>query len=396
MLTREKLERLIADMESDRVERTISTDNTDKFSQAVCAFANDYPNHRQPGYLLIGVKDKTGDLSGLNVTDQLLQNLGALRSAGNILPIPALTVSRFDFGSFGQLAVVEVQPSDLPPVRYKGQVWIRVGPRKAVASEQEERILSEKRASLLTTFDTTPLREAGIADLSMRLFDEYRQQTISAEVIATNHRTTEEKLASLRCFDLKANVPTVAGILLFGNDPRFFLPGAYVQFLKFPGTAMTERPDDELAVSGDLRTVIETIRQKIVAHNTVALQQGEGFREKNVPDYPEWALREFFHNAVMHRNYQSTMPIRFYWFSDRIEIQNSGGLYGEVTRETLEKQNSYRNPVLAETMRSMDYVNRYGYGIQRARSMLRDNGNPAPEFEIDDKVFLVIIRRRPE
>ncbi|MDR3201332.1 MAG: putative DNA binding domain-containing protein, partial [Spirochaetales bacterium] len=90
MLTQEELEKLIADLESDRVERTISTDNTDKFSQAVCAFANDYPNHRQPGYLLIGVEDKTGNLSGLNVTDKLLLNLGALRSDGNILPIPAL------------------------------------------------------------------------------------------------------------------------------------------------------------------------------------------------------------------------------------------------------------------------------------------------------------------
>jgi ATP-dependent DNA helicase RecG len=94
MLTQEELKKLIADLESDRVERTTSINNTDKFSQAVCAFANDYPNHRQPGYLLIGIEDKTGNLSGLNVTDILLRNLGALRSAGNILPIPALTVTR--------------------------------------------------------------------------------------------------------------------------------------------------------------------------------------------------------------------------------------------------------------------------------------------------------------
>lgn len=158
---------------------------------------------------------------------------------------------------------------------------------------------------------------------------------------------------------------------------------------------MTERPDDDLPVSGDLRTVLETVRQKIVANNHTPVLEGGGFRDESSPDYPEWALRELFHNAVMHREYQSNTPIRFYWYSDRIEIQSPGGLYGEVTRETLERRNSYRNPVLAEAMHSMGYVNRYGYGIQRAQAMLKANGNPPAEFDIDDKVFLVTIRRRP-
>lgn len=393
MLTSEQLRGLLADLESDRVERTTSTSNTDKFAQAVCAFANDYPNHRRPGYLIVGAGDD-GLPAGMTVTDELLLNLAGIRSDGNVLPPPAMSVEKVVLPG-GELAVVEVQPSTVPPVRYKGRVYIRVGPRKGVANEQEERVLSERRASLVTSFDAHPVREAGVGDLTMRLFDEYRMHTVDAEAIASNHRTTEEKLASLRCFDLSAGVPTVAGILLFGTNPRYFMPGAYVQFLKFPGTTMIERPEDDLLVSGDLRSVLETVRQKIVAYNHVAVLPGEGFRDKEAPDYPEWALRELFHNAVMHRDYQSNTPIRFYWFSDRIEIQSPGGLYGEVTKETLDRRNSYRNPVLAEAMRSMDYVNRYGYGIQRARAMLSANGHPPPEFEIDDKVFLVIIRRRP-
>lgn len=392
MLTPDQLMTLLADLESDRIERTTSTSNTDKFSEAVCAFANDYPNHRQPGYLIIGAKDD-GALSGLVVSDELLRNLAGIRSDGNVLPPPAMSVQKYVFPE-GELAVVEVQPSTLPPVRYKGRVHIRVGPRKGYANEQEERILSERRAALVTSFDAHPLREAGLADLTMRLFDEYRLQTIDSDVIEENHRTAQEKLASLRCFDLTAGVPTVAGILLFGNNPRYFLPGAYVQFLRFPGETMTDRPDDALVVSGDLRTVLDTVRQKIVAYNAISVRQGEGFRDKEAPDYPEWALRELFHNAVMHRDYQSSTPIRFYWFADRIEIQSPGGLYGEVTRETLERRNSYRNPVLAEAMRSMEFVNRYGYGIQRAQKLLQDNGNPAADFEIDDKVFLVTVRRR--
>ena len=55
-------------------------------------------------------------------------------------------------------------------------------------------------------------------------------------------------------------------------------------------------------------------------------------------------------NAIMHRLYESTSPVRFYWFSDRIEVQNPGGLFGEATPENFPRQNSYRNPVIAEAM----------------------------------------------
>ena len=138
MVTLDELQALIADLESDRVERTTSTTKTDKFAEAVCAFANDLPNHRQPGYLIIGVDD-AGVPSGLVVTDQLLLNLADLRASGNILPQPSINIAKFTLPG-GEVAVVEVQPSDLPPVRYKGQVRIRVGPSRGVASEQDERV----------------------------------------------------------------------------------------------------------------------------------------------------------------------------------------------------------------------------------------------------------------
>jgi len=244
------------------------------------------------------------------------------------------------------------------------------------------------------TFDARAVPDATIADISMRLFNDYREQAVDADVIAANNRTPPERLAALRCYDLGKNTPTVAGVLLFGIRPQYFFPGAYVQFLKFPGDTMTERPIDDLAARGDLRLILEVIKHKIIAHNHVAPIQGEGFREKTVSTYPEWAVRELFHNAIMHRNYDSTAPVRFYWFSDRIEIQSPGGLHGEVTAETLASVNSYRNPVIAEAMRSMEYVNRYGYGIQRARQLLKENGNPPPVFEIHDNFFRVTIRPR--
>ena len=95
MLTPEEITSLLSDIESDRIERTISTTNTDKFGQAICAFANDLPNHNLPGYLIIGADDQTGKVNGnINITDQLLQNLGGIKTDGKLQPQVSMTVDK--------------------------------------------------------------------------------------------------------------------------------------------------------------------------------------------------------------------------------------------------------------------------------------------------------------
>ncbi|KKK74582.1 hypothetical protein LCGC14_2882320, partial [marine sediment metagenome] len=163
MLTDEQLAQLAGELESHNVERTTSTTDTEKFCIAICAFANDFPDHRKPGYLLIGV-DESGRSAGIEVTERLLERVGGLRSDGNILPLPAMTVERRSLHG-ADIVLIEVLPSDLPPVRYRGRVWIRVGPRRAVATEQEERILSERRARSIRSFDARACEGCGLAEL---------------------------------------------------------------------------------------------------------------------------------------------------------------------------------------------------------------------------------------
>ncbi|NCC41632.1 MAG: transcriptional regulator [Gammaproteobacteria bacterium] len=387
MLTQDQLVVLLADLESDRVERTTSTSKTDKFGEAMCAFANDLAGHGAPGYLMIGAQDD-GTLSGLTVTDELLKNLAAIRSDGNMLPQPAIKVARFALQG-GDVAVVEVLPSDLPPVRYKGRVWIRVGPRRGIANEQDERILSERRVARARSFDASPCREAGIDDIALGQFDAYRREAIDPEIIAANQRSLEQQLASLRLYDPQFSCPTHAGILLFGKNPRFYLPGAYVQYLKLPENDLTDAPVDQAEISGDLHTVLKELeaRVRLIIHTN--MKKGHGFEEHLRPDYPEWALRELLMNAVMHRNYDSNTPIRFYVFADHVEIQSPGGLYGEVTVENFPMRNSYRNPIIAEAMKSLGFVNRFGYGVQRAQALLKENGNPPAEYTFDDRTVMV-------
>ncbi len=393
MLTHELVQVLLADLESDRIERTISTSNTDKFAQVVCAFANDLPNHRQPGYLVIGVDDR-GQPAGINITDQLLQNLGALRSDGNIQPLPALAVAKFSLPG-GDVAVVEVQPSDLPPVRYKGQVWLRIGPRKAIASEQEERILIERRTAQARTFDAQPCPEATLDDLNEeRFLLGYRKRAIAEDVIATNGRSLPQQLAGLRFFDLRRNCPTHAGILMFGQRPIHFLPGAYVQFLRLDGSVSTSEVIDEKQIAGDLITVLQTLDLLIDVNIRQRPVYVSGLREESISDYPKVAVRELLLNAVMHRNYQSNTPVRFYWFADHIEISNPGGLYGEAATGVFPERNDYRNPVIAEAMRALGYVNRYGQGVLRAQKALRDNGNLPADIRPEADWFSVRIPAR--
>ncbi len=389
----QQLRGLIAGDEADRVEFTTSTGDTDKFSEAICAFANDLPNHANPGYLVIGV-DKAGRISGLKVSDELLRNLGGLRDDGNIQPLPAITVEKLATPD-GDVAIVTVQPSALPPVRYRGRVCIRIGPRRGYATEQEERLLIEKRVSQARTFDAEPCLGSSLDDLSHPLFlIEYRQQAVALDVIAENSRPLQHQLASLRFFDLKNACPTNAGILLFGLDVRRWLPGAYVQFLRVAGDTLAAPIVNDRQLDGDLLTVLRELDALIDAQLAQFPVADSTLRERNVESYPRVAVRELLMNAVMHRDFAATAPLRVTWLDDRVEIQSPGGLYGEASPENFPMQTSYRNPVVAEAMKALGYVNRYGRGVLRAQEALAKNGSPPGEFEFDAGYVLAVIRRR--
>ena len=394
MLTTDELRALIADHESDRVELTVSTTKTDKFGEAICAFANDFPNHRQPGYLIVGADDK-GRVGGLTVGDELLRNLEDLRSNVNIEPLPAMTVQKYTLPE-GDVAVVEVLPSDLPPVRYKGRVWIRVGPSRRGANQQEERILIEKRTALQRNFDVRPCMGCRMSDLILDLFlVTYLPAAVDREVIEENNRADEEQMASLRFYDLAADCPTNAGTLLFARDPLRWVPGAWIQFVRWAGTTMVDDPVGERLFSGDLLTVLRELQAFISLPANRHPVTESALRERTVTDYPPVAIRELLLNAIMHRSYESNAPVRFYWYDDRIEIQNPGGLYGMASPENFPRQTDYRNPVLSEALATLGYVNAFGRGVIRAQEALRRNGNPEAEFTFETSHVLATIRRAP-
>jgi ATP-dependent DNA helicase RecG len=381
MITKEELKHILSDTESYHVERTISTDNADKFCQAICAFSNDLPGSGKIGYLILGAHDN-GKLSGLKVNDRLLLRISNIRTDGNVLPQPVMTVEKFSFEE-GDVLVAEVQPSKFPPVRYQGRVWVRIGPRKSIASEAEEKILTERRLSNVHTFDAMPCLGTTMADLDMSLIKrEFLPKAVVEEVLWEDKRPLEEQLASLGFFDLRYNCPTNGAIVLFGKNPERYLHGSYVQYVRFKGKDRACDIINEHKFSGNLSkelskidTFIETsISQKRPIPVSV-------LREETISKYPYWATRELLMNAIMHRDYETNAPVQFYEYDDRIEVQNPGGLYGKVSPANFPNVSDYRNPFIAEAMKILGYVNRFSRGVYRVQKELEENGNGKALFD---------------
>ncbi len=394
MIGSDEIESLLGDLESDRVERTESVNNSAKFCKAICAFANDLPGHRAPGYLCIGV-DKHGAPTSTPIDEQLLESLASHRSNGQIIPMPTMEVAKVTFRGV-PIAVVKVQPSDLPPVRYQMQTWIRVGPSARLATQEEERRLTERRVDRARTWDLQACFGSSLDDLALDLFRlTYLPQAVSRHVMEENGRPIEEQLGSLRFYHLPRAAPTNGALLLFGKDPETFVPGAYIQYVRYEGESQSTEVLSERRLDGDLLQVMRSLDQ--LARDVAGARplRKPDLADAMVQDYPEIALHELLMNAVVHRNYDnSTTPISINHFSDRIEIQNPGSLFGDLTRGQFPHGVSYRNPLLAEAAKTLGFVNRFGRGIAVAQRELERNGSPALKYVIGDNHMLMTVSKR--
>ena len=397
-MTDAELEALLDDIESDRAERKESGADGDRIRRAVCAFANDLPNHERPGVLFVGVNDK-GVPTGLQITDQLLQNLASIRGDGNVLPFPSIDVQKRRLK--GQdVAVVIVHPAAATPVRSKGTVWIRSGPRRGIASADDERRLNEKRRFRDLPADLRPIASAGLDVLDELLFRRtYLPSAISREVIEQNDRTLNEQFLATKFASPGPPVcATVLGVLAVGKSPTDWVPGAYVQYLRIDGTGLSDPVQAAHELRGPLPDLMGNLEELLKVNIQTAVEIASRPVEVRTPDYPLIALQQIARNAVLHRSYENTnAPVRLYWFKDRVEILNPGGPYGAVTKENFGKPGAcdYRNPNLAAVMKELGYVQRFGYGLTNARAEMDKNGNPPIEFQVEDTHVAVILRRRP-
>ncbi len=394
-----ELAELMDQGESFRVEykETIGGDAPTRIREAVCAFSNDLSGSGQAGVVFVGLKDN-GESSGIDINDQLLRQLSDIKTDDNIVPPPSMLVEKRTLHG-KQVAAVIVQPSDSPPVRFKGAIHVRHGPQRGIATEQDERILNEKRLAHAIPFDIQPVPGTSVSELNLRRFEEeYLPLAFSAEILKANERSTEQRLATTKMIASVADpTTTVLGLLMFGKRPRDFISNSYIQFLRIDGTDLSDSVADEETIDGTLPEILRRIDEKMKAHISMSIDLTGADRERREPTYPLEALQQITRNAVMHRAYEATnAPVRVNWFNDRIEVQNPGGAFGVVTRQNFGQPGvtDYRNPNVAEALKVFGYVQRFGAGIAIARKALRNNGHPDPEFFVEDAHVQVTIRRR--
>ena len=397
--TEAELLQIIATGEADCVEfkESLAGDAPTRIREAICAFANDLAGHEKPGLVFVGVKDD-GTIGHLAVTDRLLQQLADMKTDGNIVPPPSLTVVKHTLQG-KEVAVVAVQPSNSPPVRFKGAIHVRIGPRRGIATAQDERILNEKRRYGDRPFDLQPIPTASLSDLNLTQFEhEYLTAAFSHEILAANDRSLHEQLAATKMI-VAADQPTatVLGILAIGKNPQDFLPGAYVQFLRINGNEYADEIIDAQEIRGAIPELLRQLEEKLTAHNRIAVDVTTSYLEQRTELYPMEALHQITRNAVMHRTYEGTnAPVRVYWFNDRIEVMSTGGTFGSVTIESFGEPGlvDYRNPNLADAMKTLGFVQRFGLGIPIAKQQLAAAGHPEPEFDISDNFVRVTVKAR--
>jgi len=396
-LSDQELEALLDDTESDRAERkeTFKGDVPKKARQTICAFANDLPNHNEPGVLFIGAKDN-GAPSGVEVTDKLLLSLADMKTDGNTLPLPVLSVEKRVIKG-AEMAVVTVMPSDMPPVKYDGRIWVRTGPRRSIANEQEERILNERRRYKNLPFDIYPVPSAKVSDLSKTIFEnEYLPAAFATDILEANNRTCEERLASCKMIvSPDDTTPTVLGLLAIGKSPQDFVSGAQIQFLRINGTELADPVIDEENIGGAMVEMLRRTEEKLKAHNRVAVDIISLPTHIKEMLYPPAAIQQILYNAVLHRTYESTnAPVRVYWFNDRIEINSPGGPYGNVTQENFGEPGitDYRNPNIGDVLKTFGFIQAFGRGIATARKEMEKNSNPPIEFETNQSAVVCTLR----
>ena len=318
--TNDELRAVLAGGESDRVEFKSAWTRpvANEARETVCAFGNDLTSTGEPGILVVGARDD-GSGSGINVDDFLLLQLNGLRTDGNIVPPPSLYVERRVLDG-DQYAIVVVEPSDSPPVRYDGRIHVRTGPRRDIATAQDERMLGERRRAGDLPDDQLPVRTAKLEDIDRARFaHEYLPRAFAYDVLQANERTTLQRLTSLKLVSpFPPHHPTLAGCLTLVDDPMFHVPGAYIQFLRIRGASLADPKIDEARGLGHAKRALETVEGRLHSWNAREVDYGNTPKERSHVAYPLEALHELLRNAVMHRTYfGANAPVRVYWYDDR-------------------------------------------------------------------------------
>ena len=288
----------------------------------------------------------------------------------------------------GTVLVVSVPEGVSKPYMDKnGVIWVKNGADKRRATSREELQRMFQQAGLIHA-DETPVPGLGARDVDQSYFDGFFSQSFGMTV-------SEQSLPLPQLLEnmnlLTRGSLNIAGALLFARSPQFRLPAFVVKAVAYPGVEIHEdRYVDSRDIVGKLSDVFQNTLTFLVA-NTGASQAGQSVNSVGVPEVPRIVWEELIANALMHRDYFISAPVRVFVYANRVEIISPGHLPNNLTIDNIKVGNSnIRNPILASYAAKLLPYRGLGSGVIRAR-----RAYPAIEF-IDDhegNLFKVIIAR---
>lgn len=343
---------------------------------ALMAFANT----RSGGQLLIGADD-SGNLHGVADGEAALDR--ALSAALTLTPPLILPLPRIvDVDS--RRAVLVTVPAGMAHVySLNGRYLIREGGASVPLNPPAMRRLLIERGDI--TYEAEPATGATRYDLDWERATQYAD--------SIGEPDAESALLRRGCLTRVngALVPTNAGLLLFGREPRRFMRGAEITAVRFAGEAMSDnfvRQDISGALSEQIKSAETFLRDNLRKGVTLS---GTMARSEQY-EYPLEAVRELVVNAVAHRDYSIQGDgIRLYVFADRMEITSPGRLPGPVTIANIKDERFSRNPALVQVLADLRYIERLGYGVDRVIELTRQHGLPEPVFSETGGGFKVTI-----
>lgn len=344
------------------------------------------------GYSVVGVYDAQ-DLQG-KVTEQCKQMEPIVR--------PLFTVCDMD----GRVIVsAEIPSVDIPerPVYYRGVgkargSYIRVGGADEQMSEYE--IYSYDAFRKRTRDDLRKVDNAKMDFLDQDRLDTYLSAVKRDRKNIADNTTT---VGTLELMGVTLDgVPTLAGVMVFSRYPQAHFPQLCITAVVVPGTAMGdigtegERFLANQRITGPIPEMLDSSVDFVRRNGRVKTIIDADGRRNDKPEFPVKAVREAILNALVHRDYSihtESVPVRIIMYSDRMEVVNSGGLYGRISIDSLGKVHpDTRNPTLANILELLSVTeNRYS-GIPTIRRELADAGLPEPVFSTRRGEFVVTFR----
>lgn len=359
--------------------------NPDALAAEMAAFAN-----AEGGTLFLGVADD-GTTPGLSADDvkrlnQLIANT-ASHAVRSLLTVQTKNVAL----AKGRVIIVLTVPKglDKPYFDKNGVIWLKAGAdKRRVNSKEELRRLFQITDQFHA--DELPTR-AGLDALDELRFRDFLRDTYDQR-LPSRHA---DRLRLLQNMNLATDdgALNLAGLLLFGERPDRFKPQFVVKTVKYPGSDIhATRYDDTEDFGGSLRRVFDDALA-FVLRNLRKVQAGRGINSPGMPEIPPVVFEELLVNALVHRDYLISAPIRLFIFDDRLEIISPGTLPNNLTVENIRAGNSnLRNPILASYVAKGVLPYRgLGSGIPRALDAW-----PDIDF-LDDRdgaLFTAIVRRK--